>query len=169
MARVLIIGCGCRGLALARKLRSAGHAVRATTRDPERLEVLEAAGVEAVLADPDRVMTIAPTFEHVTVACLLLGSATGPGEAVRALHGTRLEMLLTKLVDTTVRGIIYESRGTVPADALASGAAQVRAVAEDSVIPYVLLDADPGRYDDWVSAAVDAVDRVISVERLTGR
>ena len=34
MARVLIVGCGCRGRALARDLRAAGHAVRGTTRDP---------------------------------------------------------------------------------------------------------------------------------------
>src|SRR5947209_10827367 len=77
VARVLIIGCGCRGLALAQGLRERGHAVRGTTRDSARLDVLEAAGVDAVLADPDRIMTIVPTFEHVTVACILLGSAVG--------------------------------------------------------------------------------------------
>ena len=32
VARVLIVPCGCRGQALARELRAAGHAVRGTTR-----------------------------------------------------------------------------------------------------------------------------------------
>jgi uncharacterized protein YbjT (DUF2867 family) len=168
VARVRIIGCGCRGLALARGVRDRGHAVRGTTRDAGRLAELEAAGVEAVLADPDRVMTITPAFEHVTVACILLGSAAGAEDHVRALHGTRLEMLLTKLVDTTVRAIIYEARGTVPADALTAGATQVRAVAEDSVIPYALLDADPARHEEWASAALDAVDRVLSARASAG-
>lgn len=163
MARVLIIGCGCRGLTLAQELRARGHSVRGTTRDPQRLSVLEAAGVEPVLADPDRVMTIAPTFEHVTVACVLLGSATGDAERVTALHGTRLDMLLTKLVDTTVRGLLYEARGTAPEDALAHGAARVRATCEDSSIPYVLLEADPGAHDAWASAALEAIDRVLAV------
>ena len=34
MARVLIVGCGGRGRALARELVAAGHTVRGTTRDP---------------------------------------------------------------------------------------------------------------------------------------
>ncbi len=161
MARVLIIGCGCRGLSLARELRERGHAVRGTTRDTSRLDELEQAGIEAVLADPDRIATIAPLFEHVTVACILLGSAVGEEEKVRALHGTRLEMLLTKLVDTTVRGLIYEARGTVPPEALEGGAAQVRAVCEDSLIPYVLLEAEPAWSDAWLSATLDAVDQVL--------
>jgi len=161
VARVLIIGCGCRGLSLAGSLRQRGHAVRGTTRDPARLAELEAAGIEAVQADPDRIATIAPLFEHVTVACVLLGSAVGDEDKVRALHGSRLEMLLTKLVDTTVRGLIYETRGTVSAEALEGGAAQVRAVCEDSVIPYVLLDGDPAWSDTWLAATLDAVDHVL--------
>ena len=35
MARVLIVGCGGRGQALARELAAAGHAVRGTTRSPQ--------------------------------------------------------------------------------------------------------------------------------------
>ncbi len=54
MARVLIVGCGCRGRELAGALLAAGHQVRGTSRDPAALRALAAAGVEGVVADPDR-------------------------------------------------------------------------------------------------------------------
>ena len=123
MARCLIIGCGCRGLVLVRELIAAGHAVRGTTRDPARGPAIEDAGAEAVIGDPDIVATLARSLEHVTVACVLLGSAVGSPEAVAALHGPRLEMLLTRVLDTTVRGVVYEAAGSVDAGVLAGGAA----------------------------------------------
>jgi 3-hydroxyisobutyrate dehydrogenase-like beta-hydroxyacid dehydrogenase len=46
LARVLIVGCGCRGQALARELRAAGHAVRGTTRDAGKVAAIAAAGAE---------------------------------------------------------------------------------------------------------------------------
>ena len=55
MARVLIVGCGCRGRALAEDLRAAGHAVRGTTRDPARAAAIAAAGAEPYVGDPDRI------------------------------------------------------------------------------------------------------------------
>jgi Trk K+ transport system NAD-binding subunit len=106
--RCLIVGCGCRGQLLARALGARGHAVRGTTRDRSRLAEIEAAGAEAALGDPDRVSTMMGALEQVAVVCIMLASATGSPEQLRALHGTRLEMLLTKLVDTTVRGLVYE-------------------------------------------------------------
>ena len=65
------------------------------------------------MGDPDRIGTLIPALQHVSVACVLLGSATGEEDHVAALHGTRLEMLLAKLLDTTARGIVYEARGSV--------------------------------------------------------
>jgi len=162
MARCLIIGCGCRGLSLARELIAAGHAVRGTTRDPARGPEIEAAGVEAVVGDPDVVATVARAFEHVSVACVLLGSAVGSPERLAALHGTRLEMLLTRMLDTTVRGIVYETAGSVDATVLEAGAAQVRARCDDSRIPYALLDANPSSGAAWTSAAVQAVEGVLT-------
>jgi nucleoside-diphosphate-sugar epimerase len=161
LARCLIIGCGCRGQLLARELRGAGVAVRGTTRSVERLGEIEAAGAEAVLADPDRVATLVPAFEHVTVVCVLLGSAVGAPEDVRALHETRLEMLLTKLVDTTARGVVYEVGGTVDDAVLVEGAKRVRSFAERSLATYALVEADPGNVDGWLVAGRDAVQRVI--------
>lgn len=161
MARCLIIGCGCRGGLLAAELRGAGHAVRGTTRSGERLAEIEAVGAEAVLADPDRVATLVPAFEHVTVVCILLGSAVGPEEDLRALHGTRLEMLLTRLVDTTARGVVYEARGTVDPAVLTGGARRVREFARRSRAAYSLLEGDPVSPGRWVASAVAAVNHVI--------
>lgn len=161
MARVLIVGCGCRGTMLARELLARGHAVRGTTRRPQRLAELERSGVEAVLADPDRIATLFPAFDHVAVACVLLASATGDPDAVAALHTTRLDMLLTKLLDSTVRGVVYEAAGTAPSDVLADGARRVRAFCEDSRVPYCLLEANPGDGDGWCTSAVGAVERVL--------
>jgi hypothetical protein len=100
---VLIVGCGCRGQALARDLVAGGHAVRGTTRRAERTEEIRRAGAEPVVADPDRVATLMSVLDGVTVACWLLG-----GVDVAPLHGTRLRFFLEKVVDTPVRGFVYE-------------------------------------------------------------
>jgi uncharacterized protein YbjT (DUF2867 family) len=161
VARCLIIACGCRGAALARELRTSGHAVRGTTRDAARLPELEAGGIEPHLGDPDRVATLAPALEHVTVACILLGSARGSDEELAALHGSRLEMLLTRMLDTTVRGIVYEAAGSVDPTVLALGARIVRDACEASLIPYVLLVADPSEHDRWLAAATAGVQTLL--------
>lgn len=101
--------------------------------------------------------TLAPALEHVGVACLLLGSATGSRDQLAALHGTRLEMLLERMLDTTVRGVVYERQGTVDAELLRAGAERVVYACERSLIPYVLLDADPADHAGWAAAAADAV------------
>jgi nucleoside-diphosphate-sugar epimerase len=157
LARCLIIGCGCRGRSLARELAGRGHAVRGTTRRPEQVAEIEAAGAEAVLGDPDVVATLARSFEHVSVACVLLGSAVASAERLAALHGTRLDMLLTRMVDTTVRGVVYEAAGSVDRRLLEHGAALVRERCEDARIPYALLKAHTADHDEWTSAAVAAV------------
>jgi uncharacterized protein YbjT (DUF2867 family) len=161
LARCLIIGCGCRGLSLARELIASGHAVRGTTREPARRGEIEAAGVEAVVGDPDVVGTIARALEHVTIACVLLGSAVGSSEQLAALHSSRLDMLLARMLDTTVRGIVYEAAGSVGPAVLNAGAELVRARCEDSRIPYALLNTDPGDVDAWMVAAVAAVNNAL--------
>ncbi len=162
MARCLIIGCGCRGLSLARELHEAGHAVRGTTRDTARVDVIAAADVEPYVGDPDRIATLAPALAQVGVACVLLGSASGSREQLAALHTTRLEMLLERMIDTTVRGVVYESAGSVGDQLLLSGAERVRRRCERSLIPYVLLDTVPRLHDAWLAAAVAAVERILT-------
>lgn len=158
MARCLIVGCGCRGQALARGLRGDGHAVRGTTRVRERTAAIEAAGAEPYVGDPDRVGTLFPALAHVGVACVLLGSAVGTDEQLAALHSTRLDMLLEKMLDTTVRAVVYEAAGTVDPRLLAVGSGRVRYWCERSLIPYVLLEHDPTDHVGWPAAAVAAVE-----------
>ena len=162
MARCLIIGCGCRGRSLAGELIARGHAVRGTTRDAAGRAAIEETGAEAFVGDPDRIATLTPALDQVTVACVLLGSAVGSPAALAALHGTRLEMLLTKTVDTTVRAVVYEAAGTVDPALLAAGAALVRARCEDSRIPYALLEENPADHRAWTLAALAAVDSALA-------
>src|SRR5690348_2327729 len=127
MARVLIVGCGCRGQALARELRARGHAVRGTTRSEARRAQIEAAGAEVWIGDLDRIATIFYALDGVTILCWLMGSASGPPEKIDALHGSRLSMLLERTIDTTVRGLLYEAAGSVDGALLAAGGETVLA------------------------------------------
>jgi hypothetical protein len=147
---------------LSRELVRRGHAVRGTTRDPGRLAEISGSGAEGIVADPDRVATLVGALDHVTVACVLLGSARGSAEQVAALHSSRLEMLLTKIVDTTVRGVVYDTRGSVDGGLLSEGAARVRAFGERSLAGWALLEADPADRAAWLAAAVEAVDSVLA-------
>ena len=113
MARALIVGCGCRGRLVGSQLIADGWAVRGTSRREEGLAAIEAAGIEPALADPDRPGTILELVNDVAVLVLLLGSASGSDEELAALHGPRLERLMEHLVETPLRGVVYEgtSRG----------------------------------------------------------
>jgi nucleoside-diphosphate-sugar epimerase len=165
VARVLIVGCGCRGRALARELRAARHAVRGTTRDPARLAEIEAAGAEAVVADPDRLGTLMRQLQGVSVVCWLMGSAGGAAgeDAATAadVQGPRLRSFLERLVDTPVRGVVYEAAGSAPPRLLESGAAAVRAASVTWSIPAVIVEADPGNHETWLSAMSGAVRRLL--------
>jgi uncharacterized protein YbjT (DUF2867 family) len=134
LARVLIVGCGCRGRSLATTLAGEGHAVRGTSRRVEALSAIESTGAEAVLADPDRLVTILPLLEGVSVVCWLTG-------------GGRLESLLERLVDTPVRGFVYEG----------DRAGMVRDAHERWRIPVQIIEEDPSDHEAWLAAAVRAV------------
>jgi nucleoside-diphosphate-sugar epimerase len=159
VARVLIVGCGCRGRALARELAAAGHAVRGTTRRPGKLEEIEAAGVEAVVADPDRLGTIVAQLAGVSVVCWLMGSADARAGA--DLHGPRLRTLLERLVDTPVRGFVYEAAGSVDPGLLSAGAAAVRDAAATWMMPAEMVEAEPSDHEAWLAAMTAAVGRLL--------
>lgn len=165
MARALIVGCGCRGRALGGRLRGAGWQARGTTRDPQNADEILAAGLEAVVADPDRVGTILEHVGDVTLIFWLLGSAAGEPDALAAIHGPRLERLLEEVVDTPVRGIVYESSGSVPSDVLERGAGIVAAASDRWRIPAAVPDADPGDWEAWLEAMLDAAERLTGAAR----
>jgi uncharacterized protein YbjT (DUF2867 family) len=108
MARALIVGCGCRGRELGGRLLAEGWAVRGTSRREDGLAAIEATGIEPALADPDRPGTILELVNDVAVLVLLLGSVSGSEEELAAIHGSRLERLMEHLVETPVRGVVYE-------------------------------------------------------------
>jgi prephenate dehydrogenase len=156
MARVLLVGCGCRGRALAEALGE--HAVRGTTRSAERLPKLGAAGIEGVVADPDRLGTLVPALSGVTVVCWLMGTARDAPD----LHGDRLRSLAEHLVDTPVRGLVYEAGGTVEPELLSRGAQIVREASRTWHIPAEIVKTDPGSHEQWVAAMQAAVERLLA-------
>jgi hypothetical protein len=149
VARVLIVPCGCRGRALAASLVDAGHAVRGTTRG-DGVAAIRAAGAEPYVGDPDRIGTLMEALTGVTIVCWLMGTIPVP-----ELHEGRLRMLWEKLVDTPVRGVVYEG-------ALPQGEQVARTAAQTWQIPLEVLDADPLDHDAWQAAAHGAVDRLLS-------
>jgi len=157
VARVLIVGCGCRGQALASALRGAGHAVRGTTRDPARAEAIAATGAEPYLGDPDRIATLMEGLTGVTILCWLMGTASDAPQ----LHGPRLRMLFEKLVDTPVRGVVYEAAGTVAPEVLAGGRAVAQRAHETWSIPLALLEAEPAEHEGWLGDAERAVGSLL--------
>ncbi len=148
---MLIVPCGCRGRALAAELVAAGHAVRGTTRDAMSADAIRAAGAEAYVGDPDRIGTLMDALAGVTVVCWLMGTVPVP-----ELHEGRLRMLWEKLVDTPVRGVVYEG-------ALPQGEQVARTASETWQIPLEVLDADPLEHEAWLRAAREAVDRLLGI------
>jgi uncharacterized protein YbjT (DUF2867 family) len=149
MARALIVGCGCRGRELGDGLLERGWQVRGTTRDPASSAAIQAVGLEPAVADPDRVGSILELISDVTLIYWLLGSARGVADAVAPLHGARLERLLEEIVDTPVRGFVYEAAGSAPAEFRERGAAIVRAASERWRIPVAIAEAAPEDPDSW--------------------
>jgi hypothetical protein len=110
------------------------------------------------VADPDRLATLVPVLDGVTVVCWLMGGAADSPE----VHGARLQTLMEHLVDTPVRGFIYEAGGTVDAALRERGAHIVRTAAETWRIRGEVVTADPGAHDEWLGAMKEAVERTMS-------
>jgi nucleoside-diphosphate-sugar epimerase len=160
VARALIVGCGCRGRELGASLLREGWAVRGTSRSEDGLGPIEAAGIEAALADPTRPGTILDLIGDVAVIHWLMGSAVAEPDAVAEIHGSRLEALLERLVDTPVRGFVYETGGTLGAERLERGRHAVLAAAETWRLPVAVVDADPADAPAWLAEMVGAARQI---------
>ncbi|MFN8150380.1 MAG: hypothetical protein U0R24_04535 [Solirubrobacterales bacterium] len=130
--------------------------MRGTSRGAA-LAGIEAAGLEAVEADPDSLGTITDLIADVTVLVWLMGGAADAPE----LNRERLGSLLEKLVDSPVRGLVYEARGSAPAEVLDAGAANVEAWGERFRTPVAVLRADPAEHEAWVAEAHAAVSGLL--------
>jgi hypothetical protein len=162
VARLLIVGGGCRGLRLAEGAGSEGHAVRIVTRTEARRAEIEAVGAECWIGDPDRLGTLRGSLEGVAIACWLLGGATGPEDRLRALHGARLRAFLAGAVDTTVRGFLYEAAGSPAlAGALAAGERIAQEIASRNSIPLAILSVDPADLPRWLEQARGALSSML--------
>jgi uncharacterized protein YbjT (DUF2867 family) len=134
---------------LGRALTADGHAVRGTSRDPERAAALP---FDSAVADPDRLATLMPAIEGVAVVCWLLGTVDEP-----ALHGPRLASLLEHLVDTPVRGVVYETGGVPRPEALSS----VSHARTTYAMPVEVVDVPPAERKDWKDSMTRAVGAVL--------
>ncbi len=145
---------------------SAGWAVRGTSRTEDGLAPIRATGIEPAIADPLWPETVLDLVGDVALLVWALGSARpdgadGEGE-VRELHGERLERTLERLVETPVRGFLYEGAGSVDAEALAVGRRAVESAAARWRIPAETIEADPVEHDPWASAMAAAAARLVA-------
>jgi uncharacterized protein YbjT (DUF2867 family) len=162
MARALIVGCGCSARALGSELRDEGWEVRGTSRSEEGLVPIEEAGIEPARADPERPGTILDLVGDVTVVLWLLGGAEGSAENLAAIHGPRLEGLLERLVDTPVRGFLYEGAGTVDPKLLEGGAELVRNAESTWRIPVAVTETTREHGPAWVEELETAVVELLA-------
>ena len=167
MARILIVGGGCRGRRLSERLVQRGHALRVTTRSESGRAAIEAAGAECWIGTPDRLATLRGALDSVTIACWMLAAARGGTDEVAALHGSRLEFFLTQAIDTTVRGFVYDAALAQDADVtremLRGGEALVRSLTKLNVIPAAVIgDAFGEDAQAWLAATSRSVDALLA-------
>jgi nucleoside-diphosphate-sugar epimerase len=191
VARVLILGGGCRARHLTAELVDGDrHAVRIVTRTESGRAAIEASGAECLIGTPDRLATLRGALDGVTIACWMLATARGTREQVRALHGPRLQSFLGQAIDTTMRGFVYEASQTdhagsrmdavagediragaapdaaasriVPAKTLVEGERTVRTIASRNAIPLAVLRADPSDLHAWLADARTAIDALLA-------
>jgi hypothetical protein len=152
----MLVGCGCCARGAGGLLVAEGWAVRGTSRGETGREAIAGAGLEAAEADPDRVGSVVELLGDVTVLAWLLGDLAD-AEAVQTLNGPRLGSLLEKVVDTPVRGFVFEA----PA-----GGEGVELV-EDAVsrwhVPAEIVRADRSDASGWAAAVAAAVKRSVGL------
>jgi hypothetical protein len=162
VARVLIVGGGCRGRLLAASLVAEGNPVRITSRTPAACAPITRSGAECWIGTPLRLATLRGALDRVTIGCWLLGTASGERSELQQLHSTRLCQFLAQAIDTTMRGFVYEA----PASSVAAGGEQiVRALGQRNAIGVAIVRADPGDLRVWLSEARDAVQSLLRDSR----
>jgi hypothetical protein len=157
VARILFVGGGARARALIPDLAEAGHAVRMTTRSEIGRSAIEEAGGECWIGTPDRLASLRYALENVTLACWLLGTASGSPADLAELYGSRLAFFCSQTIDTTIRGLLYEAAGCVDPALLEAGADLIAAKAAFNEIPLRILYANPADPVAWRAGAHAAI------------
>ncbi|HEV2982689.1 MAG TPA: hypothetical protein VGX51_14765 [Solirubrobacteraceae bacterium] len=164
MARILIVGGGCRGRLLAGELVALGHAVRVTTRSETRRTEIERTGAECWVGTPARLSTLRGALDGVTVACWMLARVSGEREELRALHGSRLESFVRQVIDTTVRGFIYDaSPHALERQLLQAGSQIVESMAGFNAIPARVIVSVRDDDGSWIASAYTAVEELLGL------
>jgi hypothetical protein len=141
-----------------------GHAVRITTREESGRAAIEATGAECWIGTPDRLATLRGALDGVTIACWMLATAQGTPEGLAELHGRRLEFFLTQAIDTTVRGIVFESGGAHGRTAVLAEAEQLaRRLTGLNQIPLVCLETDASDTAAWTVVAGRTIDSLLGL------
>ena len=158
LARALIVGCGCRGRALGARLAAEGWAVRG--HEPQRGAAWRRSRQRGSSPRWPTPTGPGPCSSWSATSRWSIGCSASPRgepELIAAIHGPRLERLLEKLVDTPVRGFVYEAAGSVDAPESASAArgSSSRAGATWRIRSRWLL-ADPPITAAWLEAMVAA-------------
>jgi hypothetical protein len=125
------------------------------------MEAIERAGIEPALADPDRGATVLDHVADVTLVYWLLGSAQAEPEHLAAIHGPRLARVLERLVDTPIRGFVYEAPGAVGRAEFEQGAGLVREAKHRWRIPAAIVEHDPNDWRGWCEAMLAATRRLV--------
>lgn len=137
MARVLIVDRAGRSEAAAAALEAAGYAVR------------------TVDADPTLPGDVFAELENVAVVAWLRGAGDAPHAQV---NGEQLETVLLKVVDTGVRGFVFER----------AAPGEVNPHVEHARItwhiPIAEIDqADPAGGEAWLASVVAAVNQSLGI------
>ena len=155
MARALIVGCGCRGRMLGTALQDRGWVVRGTSRTEAGVAAIDEAGIDGVVADPDRIATVLDAIDGVALIFWLLGTVPAP-----ELHGPRLERLLEEIVDTPVRALVYELNAELEPAAAGGAFEALRAANERWRIPFEVVAAEYGS-DEWLEGMLAAARELV--------
>lgn len=140
MARVLIVDCAGRGARVAAALEQRDYAVREVEGDPLL---------------PGHVFD---ALENVTVVCWLMGVGDGLNPEA---NGEQLETVLLKVVDTGVRGFVFE-RPTDEANTHVDHARDTWHIPIEEIAPSAEA-ADGGEV--WLQSVCSAVDATLGIER----
>ena len=165
VARIVIVGGGCRGRRLAGELRASGHAVRITTRSEARRAEIERTGAECWIGTPARLSTLRGALDGATLACWMLARPSGRPDELQALHGRLLEGFMRQIIDTTVRGFIYDASPQAPERrALEGGTEIVESLGGFNAIPVKVLAPARDDGESWIASARSAVEELLGPE-----